>query len=128
MSDHDNQNLGETASELRRGPSFHERYGDRRGSPPVSDTSDDGNPGEYQPSYESRSRRAGVEARLEDVHFKNVSLLSRFIDQRGRILSRHKTRVSAHVQRAAVRAIKQARHLALLPYTADQTRIVRKRR
>lgn len=27
-----------------------------------------------------------------------------------------------------VRSIKHARHLALLPYTADQTRIVRKRR
>jgi small subunit ribosomal protein S18 len=128
MSNHGNQNFEETASEPRRGPSFSERYGDRRPAPPASDPNDDGNPGEYQPTYEGRSRRTGVEARLEDVHFKNVSLLSRFIDQRGRILSRRKTRVSARVQRAAVRAIKQARHLALLPYTADQTRIVRKRR
>jgi small subunit ribosomal protein S18 len=66
--------------------------------------------------------------RLEDVSFRNVELLARFIDGRGRILSRRKTRVSAKIQRRVVRAIKQARHLALLPYTADQSRIVRKRR
>ncbi|MCB0137779.1 MAG: 30S ribosomal protein S18, partial [Caldilineaceae bacterium] len=52
----------------------------------------------------------------------------RFLDRRGRILSRRKTRVSAKVQRKIVREIKRARHLALLPYTADQTRIVRKRK
>ena len=50
------------------------------------------------------------------------------LDRRGRILSRRKTRVSARVQRRIVTAIKRARHLALLPYTADQTRIVRRRR
>jgi small subunit ribosomal protein S18 len=55
-------------------------------------------------------------------------LLSRFLDRRGRILSRRKTRVSAKVQRRIVQAIKRARHLALLPYTADQTRIVRSKR
>ncbi|HMN29073.1 MAG TPA: 30S ribosomal protein S18 [Caldilineaceae bacterium] len=66
--------------------------------------------------------------RIEEVSYKNVALLSRFIDPRGRILSRRKTRVSAKVQRRVVRAIKLARHLALLPYTADQTRIVRRRR
>jgi small subunit ribosomal protein S18 len=86
-------------------------------------------PGEYTPpERESRSRRVGSDARLEDVSFRNVELLARFIDGRGRILSRRKTRVSAKMQRRVVRAIKQARHLALLPYTADQSRIVRKRR
>jgi small subunit ribosomal protein S18 len=86
-------------------------------------------PGEYTPpERESRSRRVGSDVRLEDVSFRNVDLLTRFIDGRGRILSRRKTRVSAKMQRRVVRAIKQARHLALLPYTADQSRIVRKRR
>jgi small subunit ribosomal protein S18 len=75
-----------------------------------------------------RSRRTNIDARLEEIHFKNVALLSRFIDPRGRILSRRKTRVSAKMQRKVVKSIKLARHLALLPYTADQTRIVRKRR
>ncbi len=75
-----------------------------------------------------RSRRIGSDVRLEDIDYKNIPLLSRFLDRRGRILSRRKTRVSAKVQRRIVKAIKHARHLALLPYTADQTRIVRKRR
>jgi small subunit ribosomal protein S18 len=66
--------------------------------------------------------------RYDEIDYKNISLLSRFLDRRGRILSRRKTRVSAKVQRKIVREIKRARHLALLPYTADQTRIVRKRK
>lgn len=86
-------------------------------------------PGEYiPPERESRSRRVGSDIRLEDVSYRNVALLARFIDGRGRILSRRKTRVSAKMQRRVVRAIKQARHLALLPYTGDHSRIVRKRR
>lgn len=75
-----------------------------------------------------RPRRIGSDVRYDEINYKNISLLSRFLDRRGRILSRRKTRVSAKVQRKIVREIKRARHLALLPYTADQTRIVRKRR
>jgi len=75
-----------------------------------------------------RGRRIGSDVRIEEIDFKNVPLLSRFLDRRGRILSRRKTKVSAKVQRRIVTEIKRARHLALLPYTADQTRIVRKRR
>lgn len=75
-----------------------------------------------------RSRRIGSDVKVDDIDYKNIPLLSRFLDRRGRILSRRKTRVSAKVQRTIVVAIKRARHLALLPYTADQTRLVRKRR
>ncbi len=86
-------------------------------------------PAEYvQREKSGRGRRIGGDIRIEDVDYKNIPLLSRFLDRRGRILSRRKTRVSARVQRRIVRAIKRARHLALLPYTAEQTRIVRKRR
>lgn len=87
------------------------------------------NPSEYMPDERTgRIRRNASDVRFEDVSYKNVTLLQRFVDQRGRILSRRKTRVTAKVQRAVVRAIKQARHVALLPYAADQTRVVRKRR
>jgi len=75
-----------------------------------------------------RGRRVGSDIRVDEIDYKNIALLTRFLDRRGRILSRRKTRVSAKVQRRVVREIKRARHLALLPYTADQTRIVRKRR
>jgi small subunit ribosomal protein S18 len=86
-------------------------------------------PAEYvQRERSGRGRRIGGEVRPDDVDYKNIPLLSRFLDRRGRILSRRKTRVSAKVQRRIVKAIKRARHLALLPYTAEQTRIVRRRR
>ncbi len=86
-------------------------------------------PAEYiQREKSGRGRRIGGDVRPDDVDYKNVPLLSRFLDRRGRILSRRKTRVSAKVQRRIVQAIKRARHLALIPYTADQTRIVRRRR
>ncbi|MFZ4849745.1 MAG: 30S ribosomal protein S18 [Caldilinea sp.] len=75
-----------------------------------------------------RTRRIGSDVRYDEIDYKNIGLLSRFLDRRGRILSRRKTRVSAKVQRRIVREIKRARQLALLPYTADQTRIVRKRK
>lgn len=87
-----------------------------------------GGPGEFAPAPGGRQRRTSVDARLDEINYKNVPLLSRFLDPRGRILSRRKTRVSAKMQRRVVQAIKHARHLALLPYTSDQTRIVRRRR
>ncbi len=86
-------------------------------------------PSTYAPHERAgRSRRIGSDVRMRDINYKNIPLLSRFLDARGRILSRRKTRVTAKVQRRIVKSIKHARHLALLPYTADQTRIVRKRR
>jgi len=85
-------------------------------------------PSEFQPDSVGRPRRIGANIRVNEIDYKNIPMLTRFIDGRGRILSRRKTRVSAKVQRRIVTAIKRARHLALLPYTADQSRIVRKRR
>lgn len=120
-------------------------------APPVSDVSDDdGNsgdsdvdvenangireirtagPAEYVPSTQrGRSRRINNDVRIEDINYKNTALLTRFLDPRGRILSRRKTGVSAKVQRRAVVAIKRARHLALIPFTAEHTRVTRLRR
>lgn len=85
-------------------------------------------PGGYVESEGGRPSRIGSGVKPSEVDYKNVALLSRFLDRRGRILSRRKTRVSAKVQRRVAQAIKRARHLALLPYTSDQTRVVRKRR
>lgn len=88
-----------------------------------------GVPTDYVPSTQrGRSRRIHIDIKLEDLHYKNIPLLTRFLDTRGRILSRRKTGVSAKVQRRAVAAIKRARHLALLPYTAEHTRVTRLKR
>lgn len=85
-------------------------------------------PEEYVERDKGERRRVGSDVKVDDITFKNVPLLSRFLDRRGRIMSRRKTRVSAKMQRRIVREVKRARHLALLPYTADQTRLVRRRR
>jgi len=84
-------------------------------------------PPTYVPSESrGRVRRIGNDVRVDQIDYKNISLLSRFLDPRGRIIPRRKTRVSAKVQRRVVKAIKRARHLALLPYTAEHIRITRK--
>lgn len=85
-------------------------------------------PEEYVEREKGERRRVGSDVKIDDIVYKNVPLLSRFLDRRGRIMSRRKTRVSAKMQRRIVREVKRARHLALLPYTADQTRQVRRRR
>ncbi len=48
--------------------------------------------------------------------YKEYETLKKFISDRGKILSRDKTGVCAKHQRALAKAIKQARHLALLPF------------
>ncbi len=53
------------------------------------------------------------------IDYKNVQLLKRFLSPRGKILPSRITGVSAKYQRKLARAIKQARHIALLPYQAE---------
>jgi small subunit ribosomal protein S18 len=52
------------------------------------------------------------------IDYKDVKLLSKFVSERGRIIPRRITSVSADHQRALATAIKRARFLALLPYAA----------
>lgn len=51
-----------------------------------------------------------------EIDHKNVDLLVKFVTPTGRIKPRQKTGVTAVQQRAVARAIKRARHLALLPF------------
>ncbi|MDX1430649.1 MAG: 30S ribosomal protein S18 [Rhodothermales bacterium] len=59
---------------------------------------------------------------VEYVDYKDVELLKRFINEQGKILPRRITGVSAKFQRQLTRAVKRARHLALLPFVADNVR------
>ena len=52
------------------------------------------------------------------IDYKDTDLLRKFISDRGKIRSRRVTRVSAQQQRQLARSIKNAREMALLPYTA----------
>jgi len=50
------------------------------------------------------------------IDYKDVKLLQRFVSERGKIVPRRITAVTAKEQRALSTAIKRARHLALLPF------------
>ena len=52
----------------------------------------------------------------ELVDYKDVRKLSRFLTERGKILPRRATGLSAKQQRQVSGAIKRARQIALLPY------------
>ena len=57
-----------------------------------------------------------AELRIRIVDYKDEKLLARFISERGKILPRRLSGVSARHQRQLQVAIKRARYLALLPY------------
>lgn len=50
------------------------------------------------------------------IDYRNVSLISRFISEQGKILSRRVNRLTLKQQRLITIAIKQARILSLLPF------------
>jgi small subunit ribosomal protein S18 len=60
---------------------------------------------------------------MKSVDYKNVAFLRRFVSDRARIETRRRTSACAKHQRAIARAVKRARHLALLPYTAEHIRL-----
>jgi len=57
--------------------------------------------------------------KVDLIDFKDVKLLQNFIPERGKILPRRISGVCTAHQRMLTEAIKRARNIALLPYTAD---------
>ncbi len=53
------------------------------------------------------------------IDYKNTDLLRRYVDDTGKIRPRRQTGTCAKHQRAVAKAIKNARHIALLPFTGD---------
>lgn len=79
---------------------------------------------ERKPRRFGRRRRVCIMCadHIKVVDYKNVGFLRRFVSDRGRIETRRKSSACAKHQRAVARAIKRARHLALLPYTPEHFR------
>jgi len=66
----------------------------------------------------ARGRRRRMEGpRITLLNFKDVSTLSRFVTEQGKILPKRTTKVTAAFQRQLGTAVKRARYLSLLPYT-----------
>ena len=57
--------------------------------------------------------------KVEHIDYKEIARLRRYINERGKILPRRMSGTCAKRQRQLSVAIKRARAIALLPYTAD---------
>lgn len=57
--------------------------------------------------------------KIEFVDYKDALLLRRFLTDRGKILPRRITGVSAYYQRKLSHAVKRARAAGILPYVMD---------
>lgn len=60
--------------------------------------------------------------KVTKIDYKDYDLLRRYLTDRAKIRPRRQTGTCAKHQRALARAIKRARHLALLPFTGEHIR------
>lgn len=77
---------------------------------------------------ENNKRRGGMRRKkvcqfcadkTEVIDYKDVEKLKKYVTERGKILPKRITGTCAVHQREVTKAIKRARIVALLPYTAD---------
>jgi small subunit ribosomal protein S18 len=66
-------------------------------------------------------RRKKIDPFMEDptktIDYKDVTMLSRFVSERGKILSRRLTGLNSYNQRKLAKAIKRAQNLGLMPFS-----------
>jgi small subunit ribosomal protein S18 len=104
---------------------------------PSSETSSGGAPsGERGGDRQERPRRRGGGGRfgrrrvcsfcvdkVESIDYKEPAKLRRYVSDRGKIEPRRKTGTCARHQRMLTMALKRARHVALLPFTAQHIQL-----
>ena len=56
---------------------------------------------------------------MDEIDYKDVAKLKRYITEKGKILPRRQTGTCAEHQRTLTVAIKRAREMALLPYVGE---------
>ncbi|HAH22730.1 MAG TPA: 30S ribosomal protein S18 [Prolixibacteraceae bacterium] len=57
--------------------------------------------------------------KIKFIDYKDAEFLKKFLNEQGKILPRRITGTSLKYQRKVAKAVKRARHLALLPYVTD---------
>ncbi len=62
-----------------------------------------------------RFKKAGIKY----IDYKDGNFLLKFVNEQGKILPRRITGTSVKYQHKVAKAIKRARHLAIMPYVAD---------
>ena len=63
--------------------------------------------------------RQFCEEKIDYIDWKDVRLLQGYVPERGKITARRISGTCATHQRLLMKAIKRARHAALLPFTAE---------
>nr|YP_010609127.1 ribosomal protein S18 [Paphiopedilum braemii]WAO26973.1 ribosomal protein S18 [Paphiopedilum braemii] len=76
----------------------------------------------YKRSFRRRLPPIGSGDRID---YRNMSLISRFISEQGKILSRRMNRLTLKQQRLITIAIKQARILSSLPFRNNEKQLDR---
>ena len=71
---------------------------------------------EKRPKKFCRFKKYGIRY----IDYKDVEFLKKFLNEQGKLLPRRLSGNSLKYQRKVSQAIKRARHLALLPFVADQ--------
>jgi small subunit ribosomal protein S18 len=69
-----------------------------------------------RPFFRRRKSSPFAHADSPKIDYKDIKLLQRFVSERGKIVPRRITAVTAKEQRQLAQAVKRARELALLPY------------
>nr|QAX91680.1 30S ribosomal protein S18 [Diapensia purpurea] len=75
-----------------------------------------------------KSKRSFRKRRIQpgdQIDYRNMSLISRFISQQGKILSRRVSKLTLKQQRLITIAIKRARILSLLPFVNNENQFKR---
>jgi small subunit ribosomal protein S18 len=81
--------------------------------------------GRERGAYGGRRRVCGFCVdNVQHIDYKDTARLRRFLSERGKIEPRRKTGTCAKHQRWLTTALKRARELALLPYTAEHVRFM----
>jgi small subunit ribosomal protein S18 len=62
-----------------------------------------------------RFKKSGIKF----IDYKDADFLLKFVNEQGKLLPRRVTGTSAKYQNKVNKAVKRARHLALMPYLAD---------
>ena len=75
------------------------------------------------PGAQSQTQKCPFkEAGIEYIDYKDVDTLKQYVNETGKLLPRRMTGVSAKFQRQLTTAVKRARHVALLPFVADNVK------
>ncbi len=72
-----------------------------------------------RPNFKNRKRCPFSGENAPKIDYKNVKLLSKQISESGKIMPSRLSNISVKKQRELAKAIKRARYIALLPFSAN---------